>query len=154
MSGPLLCLCPLKDVRRSVDWDNQEERHSRGQAGTQSNFTQRMDKRHRRQDTGISGTEFNKIPHQLLHHRNVILHYQVLREKFVRKYIEYQICNIINAKVQISKININILNYKTAWCSLWYSYLKSKSHPKNWWKKWWWWWCSWLWWWWRWKWRK
>ena len=34
MSRPLLCLCPLEDVRRSGDWDNQEERQSRGQAGT------------------------------------------------------------------------------------------------------------------------
>ena len=34
MSRPLLCLCPLEDVRRSGDSDNQEERQTRGQAAT------------------------------------------------------------------------------------------------------------------------
>ena len=34
MTRSLLYLCPLKDVRRLGDWNNQEERQSRGQAGT------------------------------------------------------------------------------------------------------------------------
>ena len=44
MSRPLLCLCPLEDVRRSGDSDNQEDRQTRGQAATDkrhSNFYHR-----------------------------------------------------------------------------------------------------------------
>ena len=72
MYRPLLCLCPLEDIRRSGDWDNQEERQSRGQAGKDLHTPRGT------RDTEISsltstetkqGTDLLQTEHKSRHHR-------------------------------------------------------------------------------------